>query len=241
MAKPFKIGNAIDSVMDVANNIASKAKSVDYNGIYTDLKEVIKQTDEELANVAKGTLLKNITGDSRVPISRIQETAKNAGVNDVAFTRAVNNLSSAMKKQDLSEAHKIAREIDSQYQPGKKTFQDLVIEADIKMDRAKTTLENADPATVKRAWKNNFKKKIPDSVKKFTTDSNQESIANMHYNYIQGAKKYFATDDPEVNQKRLGVVAGGYVAATSGMRIINGGTPLTNEYGESDIAGIPFI
>ena len=240
MAKSFKIGDAFENIMDVAGNISSKVKNVDYSGIYADLKVVVKQTDEELAGVAKETLLKQITGDSRVPISRIQDVARSTGVNDVGFTRAVNNLSMAMKKKDLSEAHKIASEIDKQYQPGQKTFQDLVIEADIKMDRAKSLLEGADSATVKRAWESNFKKKIPNSVKNFTTDANRDKIASAMYR-AQGAKKYFATDDPSINQKRLGVVAGGYIAATSGMRIINGGTPLTNEYGERDIAGIPFI
>ena len=240
MAKSFKVGDAFDSIMGVAGNMASKVKSVDYSGIYADLKDAVKQTDEELAGVARETILKQITGDSKVPISRIQDVARNTGVNDVAFTRAVNNLSMAMKKQDLSEAHRIAGEIDKQYQPGKKTFQDLVIEADIKVDRAKTLLENADPATVKRVWNNDFTKKIPGPVKNFTTANNQEKIASAFY-HLQGAKKYFSTDDPSINQKRLGVVAGGYVAATSGMRIISGGTPLTNEYGERDIAGIPFI
>lgn len=239
MVKAFKIGDALDSIFGVANNIASKAKSVDYNGIYTDLKQAVKQTDEELANVAKGTLLKNIDGSGSV--TKIQETARNAGVNDVAFTRAVNNLTSAMKKQDLSEAHKIATEIDRQYQPGQKTFQDLVIEADLKVSKRKSAIESADADRIKTVWTNDFANtKIPNSVKNFTTVDNRKKIANAMY-HVQGAKKYFATDDPSINQKRLGVAVGGYAAVTSGMRIINGGTPLTNEYGERDIAGIPFI
>ena len=106
MAKSFKVGDAFENIMDVAGNMASKVKNVDYGGIYADLKTVVKQTDEELAGVAKETLLKQITGDSRVPISRIQDVARSTGVNDVGFTRAVNNLSMAMKKKDLSEAHK---------------------------------------------------------------------------------------------------------------------------------------
>jgi hypothetical protein len=240
MAKSFKVGDAFDSIMGVAGNISSKVKSVDYSGIYEDLKVAIKQTDEELAGVAKETLLKQMTAD-KASLNRIQDVARNTGVNDAGFTRAVNNLSAAMKKKDLSEAHRIASEIDTKYQPGQKTFQDLVIEADIKLDKRKALLEGADPATVRRAWENNFKKNIPDPIKNFTTNANRDKLTSFHYNYIQGAKKYFATDDPSINQKRLGVVAGGYVAATSGMRIINGGTPLTNEYGESDIAGIPFI
>jgi hypothetical protein len=241
MAKAFKIGNVLDSVMETANNIASKAKSVDYNGIYTDIKEAVKQTDEELADVARATLINSITGDTKVPASRIQEIAKNTGITDAGFNRKVRDLTSAMKKQDLSEAHKIAGEIDREFQTGQKTFQDLVIQADIGINNTLQSMRNADPAMIKGAWTSQFmKNNIPEPVKNFTTTKNRETIANVAYR-AQGTKKYFATDDPSVNQKRLGVVAGGYVAATSGMRIINGGTPLTNEYGERDIAGIPFI
>jgi hypothetical protein len=240
MAKSFKVGDALDGILGVAGNISSKVKSVDYNGIYQDVMSAVKQTDEELANVARGTLMKSITGETKVPASVIQEAAKNTGVNDVGFTRAVNNLSSAMKKQDLSEAHRIATEIDSQYQPGKKTFQDLVIKASMAVDSTLESMQNASPEMIRRGWENQFMTKIPAPIKNFTTDKNQETIAKAAY-HVQGARKYFSTDNPAINQKRLGVVAGGYVAATSGMRIINGGTPFTNEYGERDIAGIPFI
>ena len=240
MAKTFKVGDTLDGILDVAENIASKVKSVDYSGIYEDIKEVMKQTDEELANVARATLIKSVTGDTKVPSSKIQEVARNTGINDVGFTRAVNNLSSAMKKQDLSEAHRIASEIDKQYQSGEKTFQDLVIKASIGIENTLSKMQNADAGTIEKVWKTEFKKKIPKSISNFTTKGNQDTISKIAYQ-VQGAKKYFATDDPSINQKRLGVVAGGYVAATSGMRIISGGTPLTNEYGERDIAGIPFI
>jgi hypothetical protein len=240
MVKSFKIGDILNSTMEVAKNISSKAKSVDYSGIYADVSTAIKQTDEELANVARASLMKQMTGDVRVPASQLQEVARNTGINDVGFTRAVNNLSSAMKKQDLSEAHRIAGEIDRQYQPGQKTFQDLVIKADIEVQNILQDMQSADPGQIKRVWENQIIEKIPKPISNFTTDKNQETIAHFAYR-AQGAKKYFSTDDPSINQKRLGVVAGGYVAATSGMRIINGGTPLTNEYGERDIAGIPFI
>lgn len=240
MAKSFKIGNAVDTVLDVASNIASKAKNVDYNGIYTDIRQAIKQTDEELAEVAKASLMKQMTGDLKVPPSMLQEVAQKTGVNDPGFTRAVNNLSVAMKKKDLSEAHRIASAIDMQYQPGQKTFQDLVIQADIELKNSMSIIEGLNPKETASIWKDQFADKLPNQVKNFTTPNDRQKIAELGYR-IQGAKKYFATDDPSINKKRLGTVAGGYMAVTSGMRIINGGTPLTNEYGERDIAGIPFI
>ena len=239
MAKSFKIGDALDSALNVAGNIASKVKNTDYKGIYADLSEAVKQTDEELAEVAKASLMKQITGSMKVPDSVIQETARQAGINDASFTRKVRELTSAMKSQDLSEAHRIAKEIDKQ--TGNKAFQDLVIQADIGVSNTLNGMKNATSDDIKRAWTSQFKQNtLPESLKNFTTDKNRDTIANFAYK-VQGAKKYFSTDDPAINQKRLGVVAGGYVAATSGMRIINGGTPFTNEYGERDIAGIPFI
>lgn len=61
-------------------------------------------------------------------------------------------------------------------------------------------------------------------------------IYNLH-----GYKHFFHTENEALNAERRKVVVGGYFVGANGLRVLQGGTPLKNENGETDIAGIPFI
>ena len=75
----------------------------------------------------------------------------------------------------------------------------------------------------------------------YVIDEQQEKIANAAYK-LQGKKQYFnKPNDPKTNQIRAGVAVGAYMGTMTTARLIHGGTPITNEYGERNIVGIPFI
>ena len=52
---------------------------------------------------------------------------------------------------------------------------------------------------------------------------------------------YFTTADKKKNKIRAGVTAGAYMGGSMVVRGLQGGGITTNEYGERDIVGIPFI
>lgn len=52
---------------------------------------------------------------------------------------------------------------------------------------------------------------------------------------------YFNSGNSKTNQVRAAVSGGIYMGGSMVVRGLQGGNPVTNEYGERDIAGIPFI
>lgn len=52
---------------------------------------------------------------------------------------------------------------------------------------------------------------------------------------------YYTKGDAKDTATKVGVTAGAYGAGAIGLRYLSGGTLTTNNQGESDIAGIPFI
>ena len=61
-------------------------------------------------------------------------------------------------------------------------------------------------------------------------------------NYVgANANAYFNPGDKMISRNRKFGAAGAYVAGTAGMRYLQGGTLTKDEYGESNIVGVPFI
>lgn len=59
--------------------------------------------------------------------------------------------------------------------------------------------------------------------------------------YAKAAKAYFKGPTKEVGKTRKISAVAGYMGVASGARILSGGNPVQDEYGQTDIAGIPFI
>lgn len=61
-------------------------------------------------------------------------------------------------------------------------------------------------------------------------------------NYVGAtAHAYFNPADKKIAKNRKFGAAGTYVAGTAGMRYLQGGTLTKDEYGESNIVGVPFV
>lgn len=69
------------------------------------------------------------------------------------------------------------------------------------------------------------------------TKQRQEAGRGMR----QEAKDYFMSGDLGTNAMRWGAVAGAYGGLAVGTRALTGGSATTNNQGQRDIAGIPFI
>lgn len=73
------------------------------------------------------------------------------------------------------------------------------------------------------------------------TGSNiKEKIGAVNY-FANIPKAYLNTPNAKVKNDRITAMVGGYAGAAVGMRVLRGGTITHNEYGQQDIAGIPFV
>lgn len=64
---------------------------------------------------------------------------------------------------------------------------------------------------------------------------------NLVEQVINTPRAYFDVADTEKRNTRIATAVGGYAAANIGMRYISGGTITQDQYGQRDIAGIPFV
>ncbi len=86
-----------------------------------------------------------------------------------------------------------------------------------------------------------------DQLKTFRESNN--SIIKEHQKGSQKARKelaghakgYFLSGDMGTNAMRWGAVGAAYGAANVGVRTLSGGSATTNNQGQRDIAGIPFL
>lgn len=226
------INNIAKEGWDYINNVAKK---VSVEGLQNGWNTYIKQSPEELANVARQTMQRKNTIMSNLDVNEFDKIFSAANKTD-AYTTEFNKLRTNLNSGNIEEAKSIATTISERFQDG--AYLKLLQEAEGKTNIIEKQIQEAPNELIMGKFKKNFK--IPEKVKGFVTDEQQEKIANAAYK-LQGKKQYFNSGDSKTNQIRAGVAASTYMGAMTTARLIHGGTPTTNEYGERDIVGIPFI
>ena len=85
-------------------------------------------------------------------------------------------------------------------------------------------------------------KSASDILKTSKPDYNMEAtlIEGMQHPKIY-ASTYFNNPDKTIKQQRIAAVAGTYIGVNAGARLLSGGNLTHDEYGQKNIAGIPFI
>lgn len=216
--------------------ISNLAKNISVEGLQNGWNTYIKQSPEELANVARQTMQRKNTVMSNLDINEFDKIFSSASKTD-AYTTEFNKLRANLNSENIEEAKSIATTISERFQDG--AYLKLLQEAEGKTNAIKKQIQEAPSELIKGKFKKDFK--IPEKAKRFVTDEQQEKIANAAYK-LQGKKQYFnKPNDPKTNQIRAGVAVGAYMGTMTTARLVHGGTPITNEYGERDIVGIPFI
>lgn len=81
---------------------------------------------------------------------------------------------------------------------------------------------------------------IANSTVSGSTEDIQSVIGKLNY-YANAVPSYFNTADKAVKRDRIIAAAGLYTGVNVGGRVIRGGSITRDEYGQRDIAGIPFI
>ena len=218
------------------NYISSLAKNISVEGLQNGWNTYIKQSPEELANIARKTMQRKNTVMSNLDINEFDKVFSSASKKD-AYTTEFNKLRANLNSGNIEEAKTIATTISERFQDG--AYLKLLQEAEGKTNAIKKQIQEAPSELIKGKFKKDFK--IPEKAKRFVTDEQQEKIANAAYK-LQGKKQYFnKPNDPKTNQIRAGVAVGAYMGTMTTARLVDGGTPITNEYGERNIVGIPFI
>lgn len=216
--------------------ISSLAKNISVEGLQNGWDTYIKQSPEELANIARQTMQRKNTVMSNLDINEFDKVFSSASKTD-AYTTEFNKLRENLNSGNIEEAKTIATTISERFQDG--AYLKLLQEAEGKTNAIKKQIQEAPSEFIKGKFKKDFK--IPEKAKRFVTDEQQEKIANAAYK-LQGKKQYFnKPNDPKTNQIRAGVAVGAYMGIMTTARLVHGGTPITNEYGERNIVGIPFI
>lgn len=215
--------------------ISSLAKNISVEGLQNGWNTYVKQSPEELANVARQTMQRKNTVMSNLDINEFDKIFSSASKTD-AYTTEFNKLRANLNSGNIEEAESIATTISERFQDG--AYLKLLQEAEGKTNIIEKQIQEAPNELIMGKFKKDFK--IPEKAKGFVTDEQQDKIASMAYK-LQGKKQYFNTGDAKTNQIRAGVAAGAYMGTMTTARLIHGGTPVTNEYGERDIVGIPFI
>lgn len=227
------LNNIAKEGWDYINNVA---KNISVKGLQNGWNTYIKQSPEELANVARQTMQRKNTIMSNLDVNEFDKIFSTANKTD-AYTTEFNKLRTNLNSGNIEEAKSIATTISERFQDG--AYLKLLQEAEGKTNIIEKQIKEAPNELIMGKFKKDFK--IPEKAKGFVTDEQQEKIADMVYK-LQGKKKYFnKPNDAKTNQIRTGVAVGTYMGAMTTARLIHGGTPTTNEYGERDIVGIPFI
>lgn len=92
-----------------------------------------------------------------------------------------------------------------------------------------------------------------EAFKKIASQNVQDTFSAKHIEDIQPsvvegvfhpkryAATYFGNPDKTIKRQRIAAVAGSYVGVSVGARLLQGGNLTHDEYGQKNIAGIPFI
>jgi hypothetical protein len=216
--------------------ISSLAKNISVEGLRNGWNTYIKQSPEELANVARATMQRKNTILSNLDLNEFDKIYSAADKSNADYIEQFNKLRGALNSGNTDEAKSIATTISERFQDG--AYLKLLQNAENVTNSIAQQIEKIPSDVINTRFKKDFK--IPEKAKRFVTDEQEEKIANMAYR-LQGKKQYFNTGDAKTNQIRAGVAAGTYMGAMTTARLVHGGSLTINEYGVRDIVGIPFI
>ena len=219
--------------------ISNLAKNISVEGLQNGWNTYVKQSPEELANIARKTMQRKNTVMSNLDINEFDKIFSSASKTD-AYTTEFNKLRANLNSGNIEEAKTIATTISERFQDG--AYLKLLQEAEGKTNKKKALIDSLDSETIKGISVEDTKEKIRKNKIASNFIEDGESIANFVYKHNpKNIPKYFKTSDPKKNRIRAGVAAGVYMGTMTTARLVHGGTPITNEYGERNIVGIPFI
>ena len=226
-----------DYVSGVAGNIARNASVENLEKGYN---AYIKRSPEELANVARATMQRKNTVMSNLNMADFDTIYNAADKSNAEYVKEFNKLRGALNSNNVEEAKATATSISERFQDG--AYLKLLQDAEGKVDTFKSRLDSMDAETIREAFINETKEKITSNkiLGNFTDDG--EWLADKAYKLNpRSIPAYFTTENKKTNRIRTGVIGGAYMGGAMVVRGLQGGTPMTNEYGQRDIAGIPFI
>lgn len=236
MAIMQNLNNIAQSGWDYINNVA---KNITVENLQSGWNKYMVRGEEELAKAVSKTQTKKVSAFDFITTDKLEDIYKGMDKTE-DVSSAYRDLTSALKAKNLTEAKDIA---EKRFQDSK--FLEYLMDAEkLKMERV-NAMSSAKPNMILGSQIESTKEKI-DNFSVFgykpgealLTDNQREKIAR---GVMKTKGNYFDSGDTKTNQIRMGVVGGAYMGAATIGRITQGGSPVTNEYGERDIVGIPFI
>lgn len=222
--------------------ISGVAKNISVEGMQKGWNTYMVQSSDELANVARTTMQRKNTVISNLNMSDFEKMYATADRSNAEYIKELNKLKSNLNSGNIAEAKTVATSISERFQDG--AYLKLLQQAEGKHGNIAQQISSVPSELIKGKYVKDVKGKISENkiIDNFTTSEQQEKLATLAYR-TQGKmpQHYFNSGDKKTNQIRAGVAGGAYLGGSMVVRGLQGGTPLTNEYGERDVAGIPFI
>lgn len=228
-----------DYINGVANYVA---KNATLENAQKGWNTYVKQSPEELARVARKTMQRENTIMSNLDMNTLENWYSAADKSNADYVTEFNKLKGALKSGNTDEAKAVATSISERFQDGK--YLELLQGAESKKLNFEQQIDAAPSESIKRKYIKDTKEKIAKNkiANNYLTSEQQEKIASLAYS-AKGKfpQNYFNSGNAKTNQIRVGLAAGTYMGAMTTARIVHGGGLTTDEYGERDIVGIPFI
>lgn len=230
-----KIGKFGDSAMEFAKNISVE-------GLQKGWDTYMVQSPDELAKIARERMQRKNTILSNLDMSKLDAFYSSADKSNAEYIKEFNKLKGAISEGNIEDVRTAANTISERFQDG--NYLELLREAEGTYHAKKEGYDTLSSSDIKSLYENN----VTDALSKNKIANNfleqdgkaRKKIAQGAYK-AQGLSGYFNSGDAKTNRIRASVVGGTYLGGSMIVRGLQGGTPLTNEYGERDIAGIPFI
>lgn len=230
------LNNIVRDSWDYINNVA---KNISVDSLQAGWNKYMVRGDEELARAVSKTQTKKISAFDFINKDALDGIYRGMD-QSVENASAYKDLTNAIKAGNITEAKDIA---EKRFQDSK--FLEYLMEAEDKKVAKVNAMSNAKPSMIIGSQIESTKEKIDNfSILGFKpgnallTEEQQEKLAKGSLKF---KGNYFNSGDTKTNQIRAGVVGGAYLGAATINRVAQGGSPITNEYGERDIVGIPFI
>lgn len=234
------------------NNIFSKswdyisgvAKNISVQGLQDSWNTYMIQSPDELLKVTRDSMLRKNTVTSNLDMQQFENVfSKSSNKADANYVSSFSSLKQKINANKIDEAMEIASSINDRF--GDKDYLDYLQQAVDNKNKFDAGINNAyqnNPNALRAQFIEDTKDKIRGNkiISNFADENTEEWLANKAYQ-LHGKKGYFTTDDKKTNLVRAGVVGGAYMGGSMVVRGLQGGNPITNEYGERDVAGIPFI
>lgn len=99
---------------------------------------------------------------------------------------------------------------------------------------------NVDDATFQK-FKKRAANNINDTLNAGAVTVEKATIAEGVLHPLRYASTYFNNPDKTIKKQRIAAVAGAYAGVAVGSRLLAGGNLTHDEYGQKNIAGVPFI